>query len=145
MTQGSNGINGFTLSEALQTFSGFALSHAIVGAWVFDKLHPYNKYVCPACGEQIKTDRALLTFREGGRVCCSTCKKFFTNRTNTILHGSQLEFEQVYLIAVLTAFAQLTSADRVATRKEIGRIVGLHPDSIKNWEKIFAALETPLV
>jgi transposase-like protein len=145
MTQGNSKINGFTPAEALETFSGFALSQSVVSPWVFSKLHPNNVFTCPACGDPIKSERSAATFRSGGRVACLSCKKFFTNRTNTILHASQLEFEQVYLIAVLLAFADRVGADRIAARREIARIVGLHPDSIKNWQENFTALETPLV
>jgi transposase-like protein len=145
MSQASSGINGFTPAEALDIFDISDLDSVKVRGWVYAKLHPTGFPSCPACDEYIQSDRALATYRDGGRVCCHACKKFFTNRTDTILHGSQLTFEQVYLIAVLSAFADRTSADRSAAHREIARIVGLHPDSIKNWEKIFAALETPLV
>jgi hypothetical protein len=138
-------INGFTPDQALEVFHPAALNEAIVGPWVFLQLHPGIGWACPDCGEVIKSDRAAASFRSGGRVCCPSCKKFFTNRTNTILHGSQLEFSELYLIAVLSAFAKRTGADPAAARREIARISGLHPDSIRNWEKIFTALETPLV
>ena len=144
MTQFAGRINGFTLDEALDAFDCIGTSSQPIRAWVYDKLHPGDVSACPSCGEQIISIKARKTFRDGGRVCCLSCKKFFTNRTNTILHGSQLEFEQVYLIAVLTAFAFRTSADASAARREISKIVGLHPDSIKHWQKIFSALETPI-
>lgn len=144
MTQGNSRINGFTPTEAVDSFNTICMNLSAVRSWVYSKLHP-GSIQCPACGSPIQTERGKFTFRSGGRVCCHSCKKFFTNRTNTILHGSQLEFEQVYLIAVLSKFADRISADRIAARREISRIVGLHPDSIRNWEKIFAALEAPLV
>lgn len=137
MSQADSMINGFTPGAALAVFSPDMLDHHLINAWVYDKLHPGDVICCPACGDQIKSDRACSTFEFGGRVCCPSCKKFFTNRTDTILHGSQLSFGQVYLIAVLSALK--------VERREIARIVGLHPDSIRNWEKIFTALETPLV
>lgn len=145
MPQGNTKINGFTLAKALDIFDVRDLDATKVRGWVYAQLHPTGFPSCPACDEYIKSDRSLATYIDGGRVCCSACKKFFTNRTNTILHGSQLTFEQVYLIAVLSAFAFRTSADPATARSEIARIIGLHPDSIKNWQKIFAALETPLV
>jgi transposase-like protein len=137
MTQIGTTINGFTPAQALNNFGSFALDLDVVRCWVGSMLHPDPQPACPGCSTPIVSHRVVTTFNVGGRVCCPNCKKFFTNRTNTILHGSQLEFEQVYLIAVLLALK--------VERREIARIVGQHPDSIKNWEKIFAALETPLV
>lgn len=145
MPQHCDQIHGFTPVQALEVFDSSAMNHGIIDPWVFSKLHPELFTSCPACSEPITSPRALETFRSGGRVCCPGCKKFFTNRTNTILHGSQLDFSEIYLVAVLSAFAQRIGADPAAARKEIARIAGLHPDSIRNWEKIFTALETPLV
>ena len=145
MQQATGRINGFTTSEALAAFAVLGANASDIRAWVYEKLHPGGIATCPSCGEQIISIKSRQTFLTSGRVCCFSCKKFFTNRTNTILHGSQLEFEQVYLIAVLFAFVDRTSANRSAAIREIARIAGLHPDSIRNWEKIFIALETSIV
>jgi len=145
MPQGNSTINGFTPDQALDVFSRYDLDRVRVRGWVYAQLHPTGFPSCPACDEEIKSDRALATYIEGGRVCCTACKKFFTNRTDTILHGSQLDFEQVFMIAVFTAFAKRTGADSVATRRELSAILGLHQDTIKNWQDNLAALETPLV
>lgn len=138
-------INGFTASDALAHFGAGALNSLVISRWITEKLHPDNAGQCPVCHKPIISPRAMITFITGGRVKCTACKKFYNNRTNTILHASPLSFEQIYLIAVLSAFATHTKSDRSTTRREIAQIVGLHPDSIGHWIKIFSALETPLV
>lgn len=143
--QPTHDINGFTSSEALAHFGVGALNGLVVSRFIIDKLHPENAGQCPACHKPIISPRTMITFITGGRVKCPACNKFYNNRTNTILHASPLSFEQIYLIAVLSEFAIATKSDRSTTRREIAQIVGLHPDSVSHWTKIFSALETPLV
>jgi transposase-like protein len=145
MSEETSKIHGFTIGQALDVFSKIACDETGAAAWVLDQLHPDGLGCCPGCYDQNLTARQLKTFREGGRVKCPACNKFYTNRTNTILHSTHLTFNQVYFIAALLAFADRTGADRMAARREIARIIGIHPDSIKSWEKIFSALESPLV
>lgn len=138
-------ITGFTPAEVLDGFSIASINHPIVSAWVHAKLHPEETPACPGCGHLIPPGRALKSFTTGGRVCCLSCKKFFSNRTNTILHGSTLEFETLYLIAFLSALSTRIGADPRLARREIARITGLCTDSIRKWEAVFSALESPLV
>jgi transposase-like protein len=138
-------INGFTPDQALDVLPNIALDQSAVTGWITDCLHPGPVPICPGCGEPVGTERPIATFRKGGRVKCAACNKFFTNRTNSILHKSVLTDVQVYLIAALLAFAQRTGTDRFEARRVIADIVAVHKTSIRNWEMIFSALESPLV
>jgi len=144
MTKRIRKVDEFIPDQALDVLSGIALNKETVRAWVYSQLHPEISPACPVCSEPIKSQRALENFRSGGRVSCRVCKKFFTNRAGTILSGSHLEFEQFYLMTTLLAFAVRTKADLAVSRREIARLVGICPNSVHAWQKVFEELQLPI-
>lgn len=94
--------------------------------WV-RRLHPAGPH-CPAC--RVALDgRQAETFRDGGRVHCNSCARWFTYRTGTLLQGTIADDRQLYLVAMLT------SLDCQAAR--IAAVCRLSIDTVRAWQRRF--------
>ena len=138
-------LTGFTPAQALAVFKPSILASDLVRIWVHGMLHPEPLPVCPECGHVIESYQSQITFSAGRRVCCYSCRRFFSSRTKTILHGSPITDEQIFLVAALTEFSRLTSSDGKLSRRHIAEITGLTTDSVKKWQDSLSLLETSLV
>lgn len=118
---------GFTVSEAVAVFDAGFLNSSRCREWVLKQLHP-GGVGCPDCGAAITEGLSPFDRRK-----CKKCGKWFTALTGTFLHGAQLEPEQVFLLAVLSGLG--------VDKKEIARILGIHPDSVRLWQAKFRAVE----
>lgn len=132
--QGEGGaISGpFTPARALDLFSPYVLDTHKVRQIVLQMLLG-EVMKCPACGQPVSRRQCETLSQENGRVCCKHCNRWFTNRTGTILDRSCLTFSSFYLLAVLTALGV-----DLQTR---AKIIGVHPDTVKNWDAKFEAVE----
>ena len=132
--QGKGGaISGlFTPASALDLFSPDVLDSLKVRQIVLQMLHG-EAMKCPACGQPVSERQHETLLQETGRVCCKHCHRWFNNRTGTILDRSCLTFSSFYLLAVLSAL-------RVEPQ-QIAQILDIHPDTAKNWQAKFRAME----
>lgn len=122
---------GFGVSDALAVFDAGFLDVRKCRDWVLKRLHPEG-FHCPECGEAITDHTTILNLEAFNRKHCK-CGKWFTALTGTFLHGAQLEPEQVFLLAVLSGLG--------VDKKEIARILDIHPDSVRLWQGKFRAFE----
>lgn len=130
---GGGAIPGpFSPARALDLFSPFVLDSRKVRQIVLQMLHG-EVMRCPACGQSVSDRQRETLLQENGRVCCKNCKRWFTNRTGTILDRSCLSFSSAFFLAALSALGV-----DVQTR---ARIIDVHPDTVKNWDAKFEAAE----
>ena len=122
----------FTPARALDCFSSYMLDSRKVRQIVLQKLHG-EVMRCPVCDAPVSERQHETLLQDTGRVCCKHCKRWFTNRTGTILDRSCLTFNSFYLLAVLSALGV-----DVQTRAQI---IDVHPDTVKNWDAKFEAAE----
>lgn len=81
--------------------------------------------VCPECAAPILTERAVASFWSGARVCCKGCGKWFDARTGTVLAGTTLGFQEVYLLALLLASGRPV--------RQIADRLQLHEGTVRDW------------
>lgn len=122
----------FTPARALDCFSQDILDPRKVRQIVLQKFHG-EVMRCPACGQPVSERQHETLIQENGRVCCKHCKRWFTNRTGTILDRSCLTFNSFYLLAVLSALK--------VEPQQIAQILDIHPDTAKNWQAKFRVME----
>ncbi len=118
-------LGGLSPEVALHEFSSRVLSEEACRLWILQRLHPAGAF-CPNCQTALKR-RAELSFWEGKRTYCKFCEKQFSVTTGTILANISMNMREVFLLLVLIAMK--------VDKKEIARILNIHPDSVKNWEK----------
>lgn len=118
---------GFKISDAVGVFDAGFLDSLRCREWVLNRLHPEG-VCCPDCRTDITEGLSPFDRRR-----CKKCGKWFTALTGTFLHGAQLDTEQVFLLAVLSGLC--------VDKKEIARIIGIHPDSVRLWQTKFRAFE----
>lgn len=92
--------------------------------WLFQNIHR-NEAKCPECGEILQTERARASFFGRKRVRCQKCGKFFDYRTGTILAGTSLQAETIYLLSLLLG---LGLPDR-----QISDLLGLDRGTVRDW------------
>ncbi len=138
-------VTGFTPAQALAIFKPCVLDSKLIREWVHGMLHPEPVPICPECGQVVESHQSRVTFSAGRRICCYHCRRFFNSRTKTILHGSPITDEQLFMIAALSEFSRLAGADDKLSRRYIAEITGLSIDSVKKWQDALRLLETPLV
>jgi transposase-like protein len=96
-------------------------------SYILKKLHNPLVPVCPRC-RTIASDLATIeNFVALDRCRCKSCGKWYTATTGTILHGTSMDMRQVVLLAALTALD--------VPLKIIARKVGMHPDSVRIWQR----------
>ncbi len=93
-------IKTFSPVEALEALSADFFDEQACRRWILKNLHPDGAH-CPGCGAEIESEIMIKNFWETRRCQCQECGKWFTSLTNTILHGTQMDMRQIYLLAVL--------------------------------------------
>ena len=68
-------------------------------AFLVRQIHPTGG-CCPHCGISLD-GRQAASFASGGRICCNSCKRWFTWRTRTLFHRASLDDRQLYLLLLL--------------------------------------------
>lgn len=119
----------FDMEAAAKFFGSDLLKVEHVAFWTAAQLHPAGGR-CPHCSAAIDGDR-LARFFELKQVRCPDCSKKFTALTGTLLNGSKLEPQDIYLIAVLSHLG--VSASRIAAQ------LRCHVDTVINWQHHFQA------
>lgn len=113
-----------TPTQAASALRGDMINESAAREWFLRLMHPHGP-TCPGCGTRDFTDRQRISFDHNGRVRCSVCTRFFTNRTGTIFEGTTINWENLYLMLALVGIGW--SIDRVAM------CVGVHRDTVKRW------------
>lgn len=93
-------------------------------------LHSHGA-ACPYCNTRIESARAIKSFYNFKRSNCKTCGKWFTATTKTILQGCHNP-RAMFLVAVLTPLG--------VDAAKLGKLLNIHPDSIRQWQKKFRAI-----
>jgi len=121
----------FTPSDALSVFNANFLDYEFSRIWVLKRLHPDGAH-CPGCGAEI-AESQLQRFWSNGRLACRKCGKYFTALTGTFISGSQLDFRNIILLAVLLALR--------VTDRDIVKITRMSAENIRLWRRRFIAIE----
>lgn len=116
----------FPPGSALAGFCADTLSWQEAAWWMIDSLHLDGKK-CPHCGTPINDESRLVRWYQTERIKCSSCDRFFTSLTNTILHGSTLDPREMYLLRVLLELD--VEPDTIAS------IVDVNKETVKRWRK----------
>lgn len=124
-------VQGFTTFDALTSFGVDMLDLSVCRNWVLHQIRPIGA-ACHKCGTPIESQRSIESFMADGRTCCKQCGKWFSNRSGTILQDSKLGWRELYLLAVLTELGM--------KQEEIGQRVGVHPDTVANWQGTFKTI-----
>lgn len=127
-TERETAIKSFTPEAALETFNAGFLSESKCTAWVLNALHPQGPH-CPECEIKIYDQTTIGNFWALCRCRCKNCGKFFNALTGTMLHGSQLDQKQVYLVALGIALELPVKA--------IAKFTGITEASVYAWQKRF--------
>jgi transposase-like protein len=122
----------FTASRALKEFNATFLDETRCRRMVINMMSA-GKIVCPGCGEGLSDDKATENYFRGERIKCKRCDKYFTALTDTFLSWSQIGYGQVFLLAALLALGH--------DNETIAHIIGVSPETVRNWRKKFAAME----
>lgn len=115
-----------TAVEAARSFNAGFLSTVTSTQWLTNAIHEGGPPTCPACGTQ--TDDTMSFFWRAmprARRKCKVCGKWFTLVTGTILQGSKLRPEQVYLMAVLLGLG--------LENGRIAEIVDVSIETVRQW------------
>ena len=98
--------------------------------WIIDRLHPSGP-CCPR-GHAL-TGGLIERFREGKRVKCPTCGRFFTAFSGTVLSGTIMEAHQFVALLLLHRLNVPNS--------DIARIIGLSQEAVRLWRRKLRLLE----
>lgn len=120
----------FKPSEALNECNADFFSEDRCREWILKKLHPEGAY-CPFCRNKITDETTLKNFWTLKRCVCKNCNKWFSATYNTIIHGSHLTMAQAFALAVFLALG--------IDNKQIAKIIGIHPESVRIWRSKFNA------
>lgn len=131
-TENIRGCKFFKVSEILEVFNAEFLDEARCTEWILKRLHPEGAY-CPACKSKIEDEITLNNFWWLRRCKCKYCNKWFSAYSNTFLSNSHLSPQQAVLLAVLIAQA--------VPLKVIAKILEIHPDTVRLWQKRFGMYE----
>jgi transposase-like protein len=92
------------------------LDENICRAWWFQLLHPDGPR-CPRCKSAV-VDGRVETFRDGGRVKCHSCDRWFTLRTGTPVQGMTADWRQLTTLTWLSfqghSLADIARACRIS-------------------------------
>lgn len=121
----------FTPADALSVFNAHFMDYEFSRIWILKRLHPDGAH-CPGCGADVPENK-LQRFWSNGRMACRQCGKYFTALTGTFISGSQLDFRNIILLAVLLAL-------RIPAR-QIAEMTNMSAENVRLWEIKFAALE----
>lgn len=117
-------IKSFSAAEVLQSLTAKYFNEEACRQWILETLHPDGAY-CPACKNKITDDITRNNFSAMRRCKCKHCGKWFSATVGTILHNSQLSMRQAFALAVLISLG--------LGNKQIAKIIGIHPDSVRLW------------
>jgi transposase-like protein len=110
--------------EAFEALNADFFDEARCREWILKKLHPGGAF-CPVCQRSINDGRRRYHFWNGDRLNCEHCGKYFTALTGQIFSGTHLDFNRLFLLAVLTGAG---IKDKIIANK-----LKLSPESIRLW------------
>ncbi len=125
----------FFIEELSRTFSAKLFDEDACRQWVIGRLH-LDGARCPGCNVPLQDKSTLANFWQGKRCCCKSCGRWFTAKTRTFLQGMQMEFRQVFLLAVL-----LDLMENPPTPELIARFVGVSLNTVSFWHKKIKVVE----
>lgn len=128
----TSGCKFFRASELLEVFSAEFLDEARCTEWILKRMHPEGAF-CPACKNKIEDETTLNNFWWLRRCKCKHCNKWFSAYSGTFLYNSHLTPQQAVLLAVQIAQGN--------PRKVIAKMLGIHPDTVRLWQKRFGMYE----
>lgn len=114
----------FILS-AREHFTPAILNEETCRLWILKEVHPKGA-MCPNCGAAVTKGKALTTWENMGRVSCRSCFKCFTATTGTVLHGSKLDMQTLYALALLLSFE--------VPHAQVAQTLKISYNTVGNWE-----------
>lgn len=120
------------MKSVIENFTVELFDERVCREWILNKLH-LEGASCPGCGKPITSEKGLQNFWNLKRVFCKDCKKIFTALTGTMLNGIQMGLRTFFAMAI---FLHLE-----IDKKEIAKLLKIHPETIRFWEMKFKAWE----
>lgn len=117
------------LEELSRAFSAKLFDENVCRQWVLRRLHQDGAH-CPNCNVLLQDKTTLANFWHGKRCCCKSCGRWFTAKTCTFLQGTQMEYRQIFLLAVL-----LHLMENPPTPESIAKCTGVSPNTVSFWHK----------
>ncbi|MFA5517381.1 MAG: hypothetical protein WDA20_13975 [Desulfuromonadales bacterium] len=118
-------------AEVLAVISARFFSEDACTKWFFDRYYPDGPR-CPECRAPIVSERSLQSFRALRRFTCSGCGKQPRATHGTVLQNSSLSPRSLMLLAAMCGWG--------IEHREIARVIGIAPDTVREWRDKFAAL-----
>lgn len=112
--------------ELVKDFSANFLDETFCVRYLLQKLHP-SDLRCTYCNKAFTDKTTLDNFAALKRCQCKFCKRWFTALTGTFLQGSQLNLREIIILMLFT-FYEISHA-------EIARVLSVHPDTVKLWQR----------
>lgn len=128
---GGPSIGFFTPGQALAVFDAGFLDFDKCRRWILTMIHG-KQPVCPLCARPIDDEARLQRFWSGQRVMCRHCQRFFSATSRTFLSGCHMDFNEIYLLAVLLA-AGLDNC-------RIANVLDCNPETVRLWRHRFSGM-----
>lgn len=122
---GKQGFKTFSPEAVLKAFTVQCLREDACRDYILKTLHPDGAH-CPECGSTLESEATIRNFWEMRRCQCQVCNKWFTATTRTILHNSQLDMRQFFVLATFLPIGMPI--------EEIARIAGISPGTVRLWK-----------
>jgi transposase-like protein len=127
-TEYSKSVASFIV-ELRRAFSAKLFDEGVCRQWVLGKLHPGGAH-CPSCKVLLQDKVTLSNFWQGKRCLCKNCGRWFTAKTCTFLQGTQMEYRQIFLLAVLIGFSE-----NGITPERVAQCAGVSSNTVAFWHK----------
>ena len=118
-------LKSFSPEAVLKAFTVECLREDACCDYILKTLHPDGAH-CPACGMRLEDETTVKNFWELKRCECKVCNRWFSATIGTILHNSQLDMRQFFVLATFLPLGMPV--------EEVARIVGISPGTVRLWK-----------
>lgn len=117
--------------EVLAVLTAKFFAEETCNEWFFRRYYPQGP-CCPECQAPILSEKSLQNFHLLRRFTCPRCGSQPRATHGTVLQHSPLTPRELILLAALCGWG--------VEHREIGRILGIAPETVRAWRDKFAAL-----
>lgn len=115
-------------AAAIEALQDDLIDKGKLQAWLLRQMH--DAPVCPSCRTEA-TGHAAVSFWHGGRVCCRSCKTYYSATSKTPLSGMKTPPQRMFLAIIGHGLGLSTS--------KISKLAGIDPSTVREIKGRFAA------